>query len=178
MRIAVVLRAIVAVVGVVGVVGCGSTVDGAPTTTGMKTGDVAFNPCTDLSGEVLTATGVDPDTKHVTTDPAGASAWRICSWDAISLPYMLVVASSTHTVDELRSNPKETGLRDVTIGARTGVVHHDVTDPEVEVCRVALPAQQGMFVISAAWRASQPITADRCDLAVKHARDLNGHLPK
>lgn len=160
--------------------GCGTVTDGTATTTSAAADSPhIFNPCTQLSDDVLRANRVDPATKSVTTDPAeGPSSWRICKWSSIELPYFLSVASSSHTVQETRANERETGFRDVMIGPRTGLIHQDKIDTRGEVCRVAIPAAQGMFVISAAWRASQPITRDRCELAVQHAKDLEPHLPK
>ncbi|MBF6582895.1 DUF3558 domain-containing protein [Nocardia farcinica] len=172
MRTAAVLRAIIAAVGVVGVVGCGATVDGAATTAGDSSGNVTFNPCTDLPDDVLRSTGVDPSTKRVTTDAAGSSSWRICNWEAIDLPYYLSVASTSHTQEESRNNPKLTGFRDITIGPRQALIYQDKVDSRGNICYVSLPAAQGMFEVAASWRASQPITADRCELAVEHAKDL------
>ncbi|MBF6263302.1 DUF3558 domain-containing protein [Nocardia farcinica] len=178
MRTAAVLRAIIAAVGVVGVVGCGATVDGAATTAGDSSGNVTFNPCTDLPDDVLRSTGVDPSTKRVTTDAAGSSSWRICNWEAIDLPYYLSVASTSHTQEESRNNPKLTGFRDITIGPRQALIYQDKVDSRGNICYVSLPAAQGMFEVAASWRASQPITADRCELAVEHAKDLEPVLPK
>jgi hypothetical protein len=162
--------------------GCGSSVEGTATTTSTaKSADdiQIFNPCTQLSDDVLRATRVDPATKSVTTDPpSGPASWRICGWQSTELPYFLDVASSSHTVEETRANDRETGFRDVAIGPRTALIHQDKTDTRGETCRVAIPAEQGMFVISATWRASKPITHDRCELAVVHAKDLEPHLPK
>ncbi|MET8776233.1 DUF3558 domain-containing protein [Nocardia sp. NPDC004654] len=184
MRTADVLRTVLAGAAVIGLAaGCGSTVDGTaatPTTTVRNLDEIeVYNPCTQLSEEAMRGTGADPSTKRVVTDPpTGPASWRICSWEVTALPYFVTVASSSHTVDETRANPNETGFRDVNIGARPGLVHQDRADTRGLICRVAIPAEQGMFVISADWRASKPITQDRCELAVKHAKDLEPHLPK
>jgi hypothetical protein len=148
--------------------GCGSTVDGNATTSlpssSNSTADI-FNPCTQLSDDVLRATGVDPTTKRVTTDaPTGPTAWRICGWLSPDLPYMMSVASSSHTQEESRANPKLTGFRDVMIGPRRGLIYQDKSDTKGEICY--------------GWLSPKPITRDRCELAVKHATDLEPHLPK
>ncbi|MBF6140367.1 DUF3558 domain-containing protein [Nocardia farcinica] len=140
--------------------------------------NVTFNPCTDLPDDVLRSTGVDPSTKRVTTDAAGSSSWRICNWEAIDLPYYLSVASTSHTQEESRNNPKLTGFRDITIGPRQALIYQDKVDSRGNICYVSLPAAQGMFEVAASWRTSQPITADRCELAVEHAKDLEPVLPK
>lgn len=181
MRIAVVLRAIVAAVGVVGVVGCGTTVDGAATTStssGGADGTELFNPCSEVPDEWLRETGLDPATKTVTTDPQDESAWRICGWYAVDGPYRVDIMSTSHTQAESRANEKLTGFREVAIGSRLGLIYKDKSDNLDLSCYVSLPAQQGMFEIAVGWRASQPVTADRCELAVEHAKDLEPHLPR
>ncbi|MCP2318315.1 Protein of unknown function (DUF3558) [Nocardia amikacinitolerans] len=184
MRTADALRTAAAGAAVIGLVaGCGSTVGGTaatPTTTVRNLDEIeVFNPCTSLSEDALRATGADPASKDVVTDPpTGPAAWRICSWDSTTLPYFITVASSSHTIDEVRSNPDETGFREVPVGPRPGLIHQDKSDTRGLICRVAIPAEQGMFVISADWRASKPVTHDRCELAVQHAEDLEPHLPK
>ncbi|MGQ4598362.1 DUF3558 family protein [Nocardia sp. R6R-6] len=180
MRTANLLHAALGAAALTLVTGCGTTTDGTAAKTSTSADDrQIFNPCTQLSADVLHATEVDPATKDVITDPpSGPSSWRICSWDSVRLPYSVIVASSSHTVAEIRTNNKETGFRDVVVGKRTGLIHQDKNDTRGEVCRVAIPAEQGMFVISASWSAIKPITEDRCDLAVKHAKDLEPHLPR
>ncbi|MEV6280423.1 DUF3558 domain-containing protein [Nocardia sp. NPDC051832] len=183
MRIAYVLRTVMAGAAVVGLAaGCGTgkSVEGtAKPTTRNPDAIQVWNPCTQLSDEALRKTRVDPATKSVTTDPAqGPAAWRICKWTSTEGPYYVGVNSTSHTLDESRANQKLTGFRDVTIGPRNGLIYQDKSDTRGDICYVALPAQQGMVEITASWRASKPITADRCELAIGHAKDLEPYLPK
>ncbi|MEV0031118.1 DUF3558 domain-containing protein [Nocardia sp. NPDC050793] len=184
MRTADVLRTALAGVAVIGLAGgCGSTVGGTaatPTTTVRNLDEIeVYNPCTELGDEALRATGIDPATKRVITDPPqGPASWRMCGWRAPDLPYTLQVGSSSHTPEETRSNPKVTVLNDVQIGSRPGLISQDKSDSKGLICYVTFPAEQGMFEISVGWMSSQPITRDRCELAVEHARDLEPILPK
>ncbi|PFX01396.1 hypothetical protein CJ469_03511 [Nocardia farcinica] len=141
--------------------------------------DTLLNPCTDLPDEWLRETGLDPASKSVTVDPAGESTWRICRWDAVDLPYMVSVMSSNKTLAETRTNTSVNVLGETTIGARPALLTRVKSDAEDELtCYVTFPAEQGSFTISLGWRASRPVTADRCELAIKHATDLEQHLPK
>ncbi|MCP2278760.1 DUF3558 domain-containing protein [Nocardia amikacinitolerans] len=184
MRTADVLRTAAAGAAVIGLAaGCGSTVGGTaatPTTTASSADNVElFNPCTQLTDEVLRATGMDPATKSVTTDPAqGPAAWRVCGWYPPGRAYKITVYSTSHTPDESRANEKLTGFRDVTVGSRNGATYHDKSDTDGERCYVGFPAQQGMFEVSASWTSERPRTTDMCEVALEHAKDLEPHLPK
>ncbi|MBF6536790.1 hypothetical protein IU418_06165 [Nocardia farcinica] len=78
----------------------------------------------------------------------------------------------------IQGDEKLTGFQDVALGSRSGLIYRDKSDKLELSCYVSLPAQQGMFEIAVGWRASQPVTADRCELAVEHAKDLEPHLPR
>jgi hypothetical protein len=183
MRTADVLRTTLGGVAVLALAtSCGSSVNGTATTTSTtKSADdiQIFNPCTQLSDDVLRATGVDPATKSVTTDPAqGPAGWRICGWYPPGRPYKMTVYSTLHTLAESRANEKLTGFRDVAVGTRKGMTYQDKSDAKGERCYVAFPAEQGMFEVSTTWTGSGTRTLDMCDVAIKHAADLEPQLPK
>ncbi|WP_194819273.1 DUF3558 domain-containing protein [Nocardia sp. XZ_19_385] len=183
MRIAYVLRTVMAGAAVVGLAaGCGTgkSVEGtAKPTTRNPDAIQVWDPCTQLGDEALRKTRVDPATKDVTTNPAhGPASWRVCSWNSTELPYFLMVLSTSHTQDESRANTKLTGFKDVTIGSRKGMTYQDKSDTRGDVCYVSLPAEQGMVEVAVSWRASKPITADRCERAIAHAQELEPYLPK
>ncbi|WP_327111724.1 DUF3558 domain-containing protein [Nocardia sp. NBC_01730] len=182
MRTADVLRTALGGVAVLALAtGCGSNVDGAAPTTGAteSRGDVqVFNPCSQLSDEALRAIGLDPLAKSVTTDPPqGPSAWRICGWYPPEHKYKVDVMSSSHTLAETRANNKIAILREITIGARNGVVSRDKSDTQGDSCYASFPAEQGMFEIAVGWE-SEARKPDLCELAVKHAQALEPILPK
>ncbi|WP_245550807.1 DUF3558 domain-containing protein [Nocardia paucivorans] len=168
------------------VVGCSSEVDGQPEAQGQSTanGDtnVEYNPCTDLSDEALRATRVDPATKDADIDPPeGPSTWRICAWDSIDGPYFVSVASTTHRQDELYSNPAVTGFRSVQVNERSGLSFYSSSDADHLSCYVSFPAKQGMFNVIVDWRYGERESMPQsppCDLAIRHARELEPFLPK
>ncbi|MFC9436576.1 DUF3558 domain-containing protein [Nocardia sp. NPDC057030] len=178
-------RTILAGMAVVGLVAGCSPNDGTPTpqstngspTSGERT--VSFNPCKDLSDEALRAMQVDPASKTVVIDPtSGPSAWRICKWNATGGPYFVTVSSTFFTQDDSRKNDKLTGFRDVKIGPRAGLTYQDKTDEQKLRCYVSLPTAEGMFEVTVGWRYGEPVTRDRCELAVEHAKQLEPFLPK
>ncbi|PXX61461.1 uncharacterized protein DUF3558 [Nocardia tenerifensis] len=183
-----VVRTVLAGVVVVGVVaGCSPTKDGTPTTevsgkptSGEKT--VQYNPCKELSDEALRATKVDPASKDVTTDaPTGPVSARVCQWTSTEGPYYVSVSSTIYSQDDARKNDKLTGFRDVRIGSRAGLVYQDKSDEDKLRCYANLPWSKGMFEVTVGWqyseRASMP-QSPPCDLAVRHAQELEPYLPK
>ncbi|MBF6210694.1 DUF3558 domain-containing protein [Nocardia puris] len=180
MRTTIAARAVVAGAAVLGLVaGCGTEIGGQPTSAAPTTPatDNLLNPCTDIPDEWLIETGLDPSTERDIVNPTDASAWRICGWKSVDLPYRMDLLSTSKTIDEARANPNLNILREITVNARSGLVAQDKSDPDGESCYVSLPAEQGMFEIAVGWLASNP-THDRCELAIKHATDLEPHLPK
>lgn len=165
------------------VTGCSSTKDGTPTTSGPKTVNgektVEWNPCTQLSDEAVRAARMDPATKDVTTDaPTGPVDARICQWTAVDGPYFVSVSSTIYSLDDARKNDKLTGFRNVQIGPRASLIYQDKSDTKQLSCYVSLPAAQGMLEVSVGWMYGEPVTRDRCDLAVQHAKELEPYLPK
>src|SRR5690606_3575415 len=98
-----IVRAVISATAVLAVTaGCSGTEAGTatPTTQAM---DTLLNPCTDVPDEWLIETGLDPATESNTVNPAEASSWRICRWNAVDLPYMVSVMSSSKTLEETRN---------------------------------------------------------------------------
>lgn len=152
--------------------------DSSATTTARDIDKImVFNPCTQLSDDVLRATGVDPASKSVVTDaPTGPTSWRVCHWKPANRLYSMGVLSTSHTLDEARRNDDLTGFRDITIGTRPGLSFREKYDPE-NICHVAFSARQGMFEIRAAWMDGDSSDGDLCEIAMHHAADLEPHLP-
>ncbi|MFE1592261.1 DUF3558 domain-containing protein [Nocardia sp. NPDC058705] len=164
----------------VGIVGCGSSVDGTPTAT-VPTRDAesiqVYNPCTELSADVLRATGVDPASKTTVTDPpSGPSSWRVCAWFPDGNPYGMTVFSTSHTLDETRSKDTIVDIRETKVGQRTAISFREKSDPDG--CFIAFEAEQGMFEISTSWLSSGKRDVDSCVISSKHATDIEPHLPK
>ncbi|WP_228789558.1 DUF3558 domain-containing protein [Nocardia puris] len=181
--------AAVGVAAVAVLAGCSSTVDGTATEQGQGSAPTShdesiplFNPCTDLSDEVLAGADLDPASKQVTVDRQDGppSWWKICDWDSTDGPYGVSIFSTRRTVEERRSNERSRFVRDVTIGTRAGVVTTNPDDPDELTCHVSIPAAQGMFELGITWLYGEPQpTADTppCDLAVRHMEYFEPHLP-
>ncbi|MFG1792961.1 DUF3558 domain-containing protein [Nocardia sp. NPDC049149] len=182
----VVMGAVLAGVAVAGLVtGCSPSKDGDPKpTSGSPTNgeQKIFNPCTELSDEALRGTRVDPASKTVVTDaPTGGVTARICKWTSTEGPYFVTVSSMTYTQADARKNDKLTGLRDVQVGSRSALIYQDKDDTDKLRCYVSLPAAQGMFEVTVGWRYSERASLPQsppCDLAVRHAKELEPFLPK
>lgn len=181
------VRAMLGGIAAVGLVaGCSTSVDGEPAAQGQteSTGEktVEWNPCTELSDEVLRAIGVDPASKSTVTDaPTGPVTWRMCQWVAAGQPYNVTVGSSVNTLDESRENPTVTGFKEAQIGPRSGLTFHDRNDPDQLRCYASLPAEQGMFTVIVNWFYSERDSIPQsppCDLAIQHATELEPYLPK
>lgn len=166
--------------------GCSTPGTGEPAAQGQSTASgevtVEFNPCTDLSDEALRAVHVDPATKDTTIDPPeGPTTWRICGWTSALGPYYVNVASTTHTQDEVHSNPSVTGFAPVQVNGRSGLTFYSNSDSDRLSCYVSFPAEQGMFNVTVDWMYSERKSmteAPPCGLAVRHARELEPFLPK
>lgn len=147
---------------------------------GEKT--VTYNPCTDLSEAALRSADVDPSTKRTVTDAHnGPTAARVCAWSSTEGPYFVGVAATIYTESDARSNNKLTGFRDVRVGPRSGLIYQDKSDTDKLVCYVSLPATDGMLEVSVGWPYSQRASSPQsppCDLAVRHATELEPYLPK
>ncbi|MCP2299974.1 Protein of unknown function (DUF3558) [Nocardia amikacinitolerans] len=176
----------VAVVAVL--TGCSSTVGGNATEEGSSPVShnesvPLFNPCTDLSDEVLRGDKLDPATKQVTLDrgPDDDSWWKICNWRSTEGPYAVTVFSTRRTLPERRANEESLILGDVAVGSRNGVTNTRKDDPDNLTCYVSIPASQGMFEVGISWRYSERQSMPQsppCELAARHMRYFEPLLPK
>lgn len=170
--------------------GCSSTVDGQATEEGSAPTSVdtslpLFNPCTDLSDEVLSGDNLDPSTKRVSVDSRdeGVEAWwKICNWDSTEGPYGVSVFSTRRTVPERRTNPESLFVRDVMVGDRAGIVTtKQESNPLYDLtCYVSFPAAHGMFEIGVSWMHSERdklVESPPCGIAVEHAIYFEKNLP-
>ncbi|WP_157224359.1 DUF3558 domain-containing protein [Nocardia paucivorans] len=186
MRIATALRttlltaAVATLASGCGVLESGEAANQGPTTTTRDIDDiVVFNPCTQISDEVLTSVGLTPSSKSVVTDaPTGPASWRVCSWTPSVPEYAIGVFSTSHTLDEARNNENHTDVRETTVGGRPALYSRDKSDTDRSACYVSFSAQQGMFEIRASWLDDNSNKKDVCALAMQHAVALEPHLPE
>lgn len=183
MRTAVLIRATLATAAAAALVtGCTSSTEGtaaetvAPTTAQPIE---VFNPCTELSDEILSGVGLDPSTKTVVTDaPEGETSWRVCGWRTPDSLIRIDIFSTSHTLDEARNNEDLVQKVETTVGARPALRAYDKSETDGRSCYTAMEAEQGMFEISAAWFEEDGWTRDICDVSAEFAAALETHLPK
>ncbi|MBF6357172.1 DUF3558 domain-containing protein [Nocardia higoensis] len=180
MRAIIAARTVIAGVAVLGLVtGCSDvglgSEPGTPTAAEPEM-DNLLDPCTDIPDEWLIETGLDPSTERNVVNPDKISSWRICGWKPTAANYRMDLLSTSKTIEDARANPNLTILREITIGDRAGIVSKDDFEG-ARSCYISLPAEQGMFEIAVDWFGDRPAEA-QCDLAIKHATDLEPHLPK
>lgn len=172
------------------VAGCSSTVDGdaqAPPTTSAGASTTPsddeiqaalFSPCDDIPDDALRKTGVDPATEDPEVAGVEFTGWRVCRWNSVDGLYSLVVFSTSKTMDEIRSNPKNVDFQPITIGTRNATNYHESNDAEHARCDIAIAAGQGAYIVRASAMYGLAQKEDSCALATRHARDLEPILPR
>ncbi|MGW6728323.1 DUF3558 domain-containing protein [Nocardia sp. NPDC055029] len=146
---------------------------------------IVFNPCRgDLSDGSLRSAGLDPATRHITTDaPTGVSSWRVCNWRPVdvrqhgSAKLVVGLFSTSHTLYELRKKEGSVVLRETRVNKRQGLVSKELSDPGS--CYVSFDAEQGMFEVKAGWLSDEGTRiGEACEIAQHFAEALEPHLPK
>ncbi|WP_040790453.1 DUF3558 domain-containing protein [Nocardia paucivorans] len=187
MRIATALRTTLLTAAIVTLAsGCGvlesgkADTESAGTTTTRDIDEiVVFNPCSQIGDDVLISVGLNPDSKNVITDPpTGPSSWRVCSWRPADRLYAISVMSTSHTLDEARTNKDHVDIRETTVNGRPAIYSRDKTDVDRDSCYVSFSAQQGMFEIAAGWLNGDPSDGDICAIAMQYAVGFEPHLPE
>ncbi|GGL45113.1 DUF3558 domain-containing protein [Nocardia jinanensis] len=148
----------------------------APTTAGLIE---VFNPCTGLPDRVLTEVGLNPATKTIVTDaPEAESSWRVCGWRTPDDLIRVDILSTSHTLDEARSNENLVQKVETTVGSRPALRSYDKSETDGRSCYISMGAEQGMFEIGASWFEEDGWTRDICELSSEFAAALDPHLPK
>ncbi len=160
------------------VAGCeDNSVDGSPTatsTTALNAG--LFEPC-DIPPAAIQAAGLDPASKDADFAGVERTGWEACAWDSGSW-YDVTVLSTTHSLDEIKANPKSTDFRAAQIPGRDAVTYLDVSDKNHEVCDVAFAADKGAVIVRAGKKGSKSQGEDSCVVAVRTAASLNSEIPR
>ncbi|GGK40345.1 DUF3558 domain-containing protein [Nocardia camponoti] len=125
--------------------GCGPEQGGSggATTTAAA---ALFDPCTQISEDVLRAAGVDPASKVSGAGGVHQSGWEICSWDAPE--YSLAVLSTGRSVAEFEAKGGNVDFQDVTIAGRKGRQFRVEGASKDRACDVVFPAQQGVLQLN------------------------------
>lgn len=161
--------------------GCTSTTEGAATgTTPTTTAPIeVYNPCTELQDQTLTEVGLSPASKDVVTDPPeGPSTWRVCMWRSQDNQHFVTVFSTSHTLEEARTNGDSVNQTPTRIGSREALTFFDKAEMDGSSCYAAMGAAQGSFHVSAAWTIHGDRNRDICDVTTEYATSLESHLPK
>ncbi|MEV6280096.1 DUF3558 domain-containing protein [Nocardia sp. NPDC051832] len=158
--------------------GCNSKTDGKPEPTTTDTSaatTVLWDPCTQISDQVLRQVGVDPATK--TSGAAGVEepGWKICTWN--NDDFNLVVFSTFRTVDEFKKKSENVDFVDTTVGGRSGMRYRQVDDKDDRICDLIFPAKQGSFDVMVSNRISSKNKVAPCLRASTAAEALVPLLP-
>lgn len=160
------------------VAGCDTTsVDGSPTATSTVKNAGLFEPC-DISPDAVRAAGLDPATKDADFFGVQHTGWEACAWDSGSWYYLTVLATS-HSFDEVKTNPNSIEFRPAVVPGRDAVTYLDVSDKNREVCDVAFAMDKGgAIIVRADKKGSEVALEDPCAVAVRTATRLNDVLPR
>ncbi|MFC4375388.1 DUF3558 domain-containing protein [Nocardia halotolerans] len=139
-----------AVVGAV--VGCDDDSSGKPVATSSAAAPVLWDPCSEISDEVIRAAGADPATEESGIGGVHQSGWEMCTW--MGDTYSVAVFSTGRTVAEFEQKPGQVDFQDVTIGGRAGRQFRVEGASKDLRCDVLFAARQGVVQISILNRAS------------------------
>ncbi|GGL28040.1 hypothetical protein GCM10011588_48570 [Nocardia jinanensis] len=165
--------------------GCDATTSGsaAPATTADAAAatEALWDPCTQISDDVLRQVRVDPATRDNTiSGVANVEGWKLCSWHnkASRWDYTLGVWSTTYTVEELRKDANNVEFKDVSVTGRSGVQFRKAHDSHDSVCYLGFPFSNGTIEISVFNSAASDLGQDPCRTASAAADVLVAQLPK
>lgn len=159
------------------VTGCGASTEGSAireTTTDVATTETLWDPCTQISDDVLRQVGVDPTTRDNTISGVeNVEGWKLCSWDdkASRWNYTLGVWSTVHTIEEIKGDQNNTDFTNISVGSRSGLQFRKVHDSHNEECYIALPTDGQSIEVSIYKTVSTRDGRDSCDIA-KTAAEL------
>lgn len=132
---------VVAAMLVPGLVACSDT--GIGTTETSAAASTLWNPCTEISDDVLRAVGLVPTTEDSGITRPLRSRKEICRWDAPRYSYSVTVFSTTETVTEVEQQPGSVDFHDVTIAGRAGRQFKTAGASEHLNCNVLFATEQG-----------------------------------
>ncbi|PPI97192.1 hypothetical protein C5E46_16550 [Nocardia nova] len=172
-----VLAAAVVLVGT----GCSSSTSGtASPETGDPKGATAalWDPCTQVTDEVLRQVGVDPNTRESGIGGVAVDGWKSCTWhDTPNWEYSLTVWSSVNSIDDLKQKDGNTGFVDTTVAGRSGVQYKGNSGANGEQCFVSFPAKQGIVEVSAL-NVTTRTSVSACDRVSSAAAVIVPILPR
>ncbi|MFD3743693.1 DUF3558 domain-containing protein [Nocardia sp. NPDC058633] len=161
---------------VLALAGCSKGVDGQAEASGAPlTKEQLFDPC-GVPESALVAAGADPASKDDNPFSVGREDWKGCDWEADD--YFIGLISTTHTLDEFRTNDRFSGFRDVTVDGRSAVQHYVGSQSPPNECQITFDTSQGLVSVSAMRFLSSKSTIDPCQWATAAAPHFVEFLPR
>ncbi|WP_194289760.1 DUF3558 domain-containing protein [Nocardia macrotermitis] len=156
---------------VLSVAGCNKT-SGSETAAPTTLADAQlWDPCS-LSDSAVKAAGVNPSSKDTNAFGAPQAGWKGCVWRNDT--YVLSVYSTSHTIDEVRSNTNFKNIHDVDVSGRQALSYTE----QGEDCGVDFPTSKGVVEIIARKLGTAATPVDECAVALSSANSLNSSIPK
>ncbi|MBF6468898.1 DUF3558 domain-containing protein [Nocardia beijingensis] len=163
--------------------GCESGTNGTATPSTVTDTSAAtaalWDPCTQVTDQILRQVGVDPATKKSGVVGIEEPGFKVCGWNDPAHPwnYSLGVWSTIHTVETFRNKTDNVDFTAVTINGRSGFTFRDQRYDLDEACDLIFPTSFGavevtIFNVSAKGRQVPP-----CERASTAAKVLLPVLP-
>ncbi|WP_157124010.1 DUF3558 domain-containing protein [Nocardia pseudovaccinii] len=161
--------------------GCGSTKGGTATPSTGAAGTSAataalWDPCTQISDQVLRKVGVSPSTKRSGIAGVEEPGWKVCSWN--NDDFTVGVFSTINTVEDFKRKTDNIDFKDTSVAGRQGVEHRMASDKFDEVCSLVFPASQGVVQILIRNRTSSTNVVAPCTRAETVASNLVPVFPR
>ena len=151
-----------------------------PSTTDTTAATAAlWDPCTQISSDVLQKLGVDQSSKESGIGGVQQSGWKICSW---SYPpehnQSVTIYSTIHTIDEFKKKSENTDFVSVSVDGRAGWKFHRATDKDNEICDLVFPFTLGVGSYQISFGNLDPgMTSSPCEGATNAAKVLVAAFP-
>lgn len=158
------------------VAGCDDTsVDGSPTGTSTVKNAGLFEPC-GIPADAVRAAGLDPATKNADFFGVQHTGWEACAWDSGSWYYLGIIVTD-HTLDEVKSNPRNTDIQPAAFPARDAITYRENKPDKLDDCTVAFKTSEGTVMVIADKKGSRTAEDDVCAVAIRGAASLNASIP-
>lgn len=153
------------------------TTSGNPQPTGTDDDVPLFNPC-DIPDDAIRAVGADPATKEADFFGVKIPGWEVCTWTADW--YFLNVISTSHSINDVKANPRTSDIHSVQVPGREGAfTHQENVRPPGERCYATFATTAGETIeVVASKKVGETAQEDACAVALRSAGLLNGVLPK
>lgn len=135
-----------------------------------------WDPCT-LSDEALRNATLDPATEGpgLSADPRGRKS---CGWEGKDFD-VIMSASTTLPVDDIRNGPGNIDFQDVTVAGRSAFTFREERDEPGTFCWLVVPFEsEGLVLTQVARSVFTKDTTPMCEWAVRVGDALVGEIPR